>query len=543
MSISHPPQTLAPAALDERLRTRGELALIDVREVGAFARKHLLHAVPVPAWRLELLLGALVPRRSTPIVLTDLDGTLVAEAAARLARLGYTDVQALDGGTLGWEAAGLETFTGVNVPSKAFGELVELEAGTPHIDVAELRRLQAEGADLVVLDGRTPEEFANFSLPFAHGVPNGELAYRARELAPDPGTLIVVNCAGRTRSIIGAQTLIDAGLPNRVVSLADGTMAWLLAGHALAEGRRTPLPEPSAGHLAFAREGAQAASRRAGVGRVDAERLAAWAADDARTLYRFDVRDAAEVRAGHLPGWRWAPGGQLVQATDQYVAVRGARIVLADWDGVRAHTTAAWLAQLGHEVHLFVPEAGAALETGDVPGLLLRDPAVPDVPWIPPQQLTEALDAGRAVVFDVDRSLAFGRRHVAGAWFAAPDRLPALAAEHAEGRTVVVTSDDGVLAARVAGELKRRTGADAQALLGGNSAWFAAGLPAGRGRERVLTGDDDAWYGGYAHDDVDVRHRLFREYLAWEVQLAEQVKRPGAHLGAHVSAGRAGRPT
>ena len=50
------------------------------------------------------------------------------------------------------------------------------------------------------------------------------------DLAPDPDTLVVVNCAGRTRSIIGCQSLRNAGIPNRVVALKDGTMGWDLAG-------------------------------------------------------------------------------------------------------------------------------------------------------------------------------------------------------------------------------------------------------------------------------------------------------------------------
>lgn len=521
---------LSPAALRRLLQRTDEIALLDVREVGAFARKHLLLAVPAPLWRLELVIDALVPRRDTPVVLVDLDGSLLAEAASRLQRLGYGDVSLLAGGTLAWEAAGLEVFSGVNVPSKALGEAVEQAAGTPHLSVDELLQRQTRGDALVVIDGRTPEEFARFNLPGAHNLPNGELAWRVRELVPDPATLVVVNCAGRTRSIVGAQTLRDAGLPNPVAALENGTMAWLLAGHRLEQGRRTPLPEPTPAHRAAAREGAQRLAQRAGVRTIDTSELQRLAAEPGRTLYRFDTRSAEEYRSGHLPGWRWAPGGQLVQASDEYLGTRGARIVLADFDGVRAPVTAAWLVQLGgFEVLLHVPPQDAPLQLGDEPRLLCPDPAAPPAPWVTPWQAQEWLRAGAAQMIDVERSLAYARRHIAGALFAAPDRLPALLASRGGPARLVLSSADGVLASRVAAELRRR-GTEAHALRGGNAAWFDAGLPAASGRDGILTGDDDAWYGGYAYDDEAERHARFRAYLAWEVGLVAQLQRAGAEL-------------
>lgn len=517
-----------PRELDARLRTGAEIALIDVREIGVFARAHLLHAVPAPLWRLELLIDRLVPRRTTPVVVVDLDGSLASAAAARLARLGYSDVSLLSGGTEGWARAGLEVFSGVNVLSKAYGEYLEHAAATPWIDVQELRERQARGDKLVVVDGRTPEEFRNFSLPGARSLPNGELALRIRELAPEPDTLVVVNCAGRTRSIVGAQTLIDAGVPNRVVSLKDGTMAWLLAGHTLDHGRASDLPEPTPEHLVATQAGAQAWSRRAGVRRITTEELAQLQADTGRSLFKLDTRTAAEYRSGHLPGWRWVPGGQLVQATDQYIGVHGARVVLADWDGVRAHVTGALLAQLGsHEVLVFDPPANTALEIGDEPLRLLPDPALPATVWISAQHARELQQSGVATVFDIEFSLAFGRRHPAGALFSAPDRLPEFVPVHAQGRIAVLTSSDGVLAGRAAAELAHR-GFDARAILGGSTAWFEAGLPVEAGRDPVLSGEDDAWYGGYAYEDEATRHACFREYLDWEVRLAEQLPREGA---------------
>ena len=513
--------------LQDELRGAGEIALLDVREAGRHARRHLLHAVPAPLWRLELLIDRLAPRRDARIVLVDDDETLAHQAAAKLARLGWTNIAVLAGGTDAWEREGRELFSGTNVPSKAFGEIIEHEKRTPWIDVDELDQRVARGDDIVVVDSRTPEEFHNFTLPFAHSLPGAELVYRIRELAPDPGTFVVVNCAGRTRSIVGAQTLIDAGIPNRVASLRNGTMEWLLSGRELAYGRQAALPEPGEQGLAAARQQAADVARRAGIAYIDTATLQAFEAEQGeRTLYKFDVRTREEYETGHLEGWRWAPGGQLVQATDEYLATRRARVVLADWDGVRALTTGAWLAQLGAvEVYLYRPAASAALQGGPEPRRVLRHR--PDAPALRPDALRTALERGEAVLFDVDSRVAYARGHVPGSRYAAPDRLAEFLPEDRD-RTIVLTSTDGVLASIVAAELGWRSQRPVRYLLGGTRAWKEQGLELARGAQGVLTGDDDQSISPYLLDDLAARDQGFRDYLDWELGLVAQLEREGS---------------
>lgn len=525
ISVTDVPR-IAPHTLKAWLRDSGELAVIDVREEGVFSRGHLLLAANLPLWRLELLVRAAVPRLATRIVLVDGDGRLVPHAVRKLAAMGYRQLHVLDGGTPAWAEAGYPLYTGVYVPSKAFGELVEEAFHTPHIGVAELQARQARGERLVIVDGRTPEEFTRFSLPGAHSLPNGELPWRIRELVPDPDTLVVVNCAGRTRSIIGAQTLVDAGLPNPVVALENGTMAWLQSGQALRQGAPADLPEPAEVPPGAAGR-ARALAGRLGVITVNAHELAELAGDASRTLYRFDTRTREEYEAGHLPGWRWAPGGQLIQATDAYLATRGARVVIADWDGVRGPTTAAWLARLGgFEVFLHTPDPGGALEAGPEPQPVWQfDDGQPV--WLAPRQAQQLLEAGRAVLFDVESSLAYAARHPAPARFVAPDRLPEFVADLPADTTVVITSSDGRLARHVAVELRHHQARPTRALQGGSQAWFAAGLPAAQGRDGILTGDDDDWYSPYVYPTEAERLARFREYLDWETGLARRVREEG----------------
>src|SRR5439155_258686 len=156
-------------------------------------------------------------------------------------------------------------------------ELVESQRHTPSLSAEEVQALLAQNADVVVLDARRFDEYQTMNIPGSTSVPGGELALRARELAPDPATRVIVNCAGRTRSIIGAQSLVNSGLPNPVAALRNGTIGWTLAGQALEHGAARRFgPEVSSAHRDAARIAAVDVARRAGVAWIDAATLAQW---------------------------------------------------------------------------------------------------------------------------------------------------------------------------------------------------------------------------------------------------------------------------
>lgn len=166
---------------------------------------------------------------------------------------------------------------------------------------------------VIVIEAGSISSIPVMNIPGSVSVPGAELVLRAGQAAPDPDTTIIVNCAGRTRSIIGTQSLINAGVPNKVRALRNGTIGWTLARHTLNHGAdRRGAIGPFEGGPANARDVAY----RAGVRRIGASEMAVLLADRDRTLYRFDVRDAEEYATGHLPGFRHYPGGQLVQETD-----------------------------------------------------------------------------------------------------------------------------------------------------------------------------------------------------------------------------------
>ena len=405
----------------------GELALVDVREELIYSQSHLLLTRSIPLSRLEMNFARLVPRRTTRIVLCDENDGLAERAAAILSRSGYSDIRILAGGTPAWAAAGCELFSGVNVPSKAFGEYIEHANGTPSIAADELESLLRASEDLVVLDSRPFDEYVRVSIPTATNVPGAELVLRAREIAPSPQTTVVVNCAGRTRSIIGAQSLINAGLPNKVIALRNGTMGWSLAGFACDSGKNRRAPAVSPATLAWAQTAAQRVALDCGVQPIDRPTLDAWSADATRTLYLFDVRDPAEYEKGHVAGAISAPGGQLVQATDQYVGTLGARIVLVDDAEVRAAMTGSWLRQMGWQDVYILLERGT--ETGwPAPQLLPADRRAEAA--IDCAALERALSNKTATVVDLSFSRNYLAGHIPDAWFAIRTRLARALAEN-----------------------------------------------------------------------------------------------------------------
>ncbi|WP_246395629.1 rhodanese-like domain-containing protein [Gluconacetobacter tumulisoli] len=508
------------------LRAGDEIALLDLREEGPFAAAHPLFAVNLPLGRIEERIAGLVPRRDAPVVLYDDGEGRVARALPVFAALGYGNVSVLEGGLAGWRASGGEIFIDVNVPSKAFGELVEHVRRTPSLPAPELQARIARGDDLVILDARRFSEYHVMSIPGGQSVPGGELALRVRDIVPSAATTVVVNCAGRTRSIIGAQSLVNAGIPNPVFALRNGTIGWTLAGLELDHGATRVGEAPTHANVARARDAAATLARRTGVRLIGPAALSAFQADPGRTVYRLDVRAPEEYAAGHLADFRSAPGGQLVQATDEWIGVRHGTIVLTDDDGVRARMTGHWLRQLGwREVYVLDDWADLPRATGPEP-LLLAGPLPESEPVSVAGLLAERAAGGGPLVIDLAASPAFRKGHVPGAVFAIRPDLPGH--PRLEGADIVLTSPDG-LAARLAAPELARAGLSVRVLEGGTAAWQAAGqaLETGLDAGRALSRPEDVYKRPY--EGTDNAAAAMQAYLDWEFGLVAQLERDGTH--------------
>jgi rhodanese-related sulfurtransferase len=259
------------------------------------------------------------------------------------------------------------------------------------------------------------------------------------------------------------------------------------------------------------------------VARVDAATLARWGADDERTLYLFDVRDPAEYEAGHVAGALSAPGGQLVQATDQYVGTLGARIVLLDDAEVRAVMTASWLRQMGWSDVFVLAEAGH--EAGRPPTLILGSAPPPEL-RIDGASLAELMARDEATIVDLSLSRDYLKAHIPGAWFAIRSRLAAALGRIAPRGTLVLTSEDGVLAGLAANEAAALVDRPVRALAGGNAAWLAAGHALTAADPRMADEALDMWLKPYERGS-DTTNAM-REYLSWEVDLLARIDRDGS---------------
>ncbi|MGQ0751575.1 MAG: rhodanese-like domain-containing protein [Betaproteobacteria bacterium] len=507
-----------PRTLQAMLHDGGEMALLDVREAGQFGESHLLFATPLPYSRLELDAPALVPRKSVRVVLCDDGASDIAERAARrLIDLGYSDVAVLDGGAGAWAAAGHTLFAGVNVPSKLFGELVEHAYHTPRITARELVRMRDSGENFVVLDGRPLNEHHRMTIPGSTCCPNAELPYRIATMVRDPKTTIVVNCAGRTRSILGAQTLINFGVPNPVYALENGTQGWRLADLELEyNSTREYPPAIDASALPAQQSAAQALMARYSVQTVNAQQVEAWFQDANRTTYVCDVRTPEEFAAGSLPGALHAPGGQLVQATDQWVGVRNARVVLADGgETVRAPVVASWLKQLGCDAYVLAGGTGSGLRVPQA-----RAPELPHLQPISAPELKQALDARSCIALDLRGSVDYRKAHVPGSCWSIRPRIASAVQE--TRKTVAMIADDPDLGRLAAVDLFELGIAEVRLLTGGMYAWTRAGY--GIEASNDLPADAECIdYLFFVHDRHAGNREAMKQYLAWETGLIAQL--------------------
>lgn len=489
-------QRINGGELLDALHTAGrQVAVLDVRTPTERAAGHIAVSTGLSFHELEQHVANLVPHSSTPIVLAG-SPEIDERAAAVLERIGYRDVSVLDNGIDGWKSAGGRVYTGTNVRSKTLGEWIEETYSTPTVESATVAQWQAAGEKVVILDTRTPTEYAHHHIPGGYNTGGGaEVTYRARQVIADPTAKVVVNCQGRTRGIVGAQSLINTGIANPVFSLHNGTPAWQWAGQPLDVGSGPEAPAPDVvptDVLAWARRTLAEASADI----ATAAEAQTYLDDDASTTYLLDVRSPGEFGAGHYSAAVSAPGGQLVQATDEFVAVRRARLVLVDTvDLVRAANTVQWLRFL-HDGPLTVSVYDPSLDLVRSKQVSLPVPTERRITWTEISQGNPGVDVQLVDVRSSDR---YAAGHVAGSLHARREHLDEIVSR---GDRVVLIGDASFAAEFLTADL---TG-DLWVLDGGigsvtetlvtTEPWYAAEVvdrtgPPEFGPER------DAWYVAY----------------------------------------------
>lgn len=519
---------ITPVTLKQWLHDGQEVAVLDLREHGQYGEEHLFYIVSVPYSKLEIEVARLVPRKNVRMVLVgdELDA-LSSKAHQRLNAMGYQNIHVLDGGMPAWKKAGFEVFAGVNLPSKAFGELAEHAFNTPRITALELNQKIATKENMVILDGRPFAEYQKMSIPTAVCCPNGELALRIDEIAPDPETTIVINCAGRTRSIIGAQTLINLGIPNKVLALENGTQGWYLQDLPLDHGQTRKYPEQISDTGMNARKSrARMLAEKHNVQFVDSNTVHVWLKELDRSTFLCDVRTPEEFAKGTVLNAQHTPGGQLVQATDQYVGIKGARLVLIDQEGVRAPAMASWLAMLGWEVAVwkeaFKDASINVQNNGNKQGIQHKDDVVSseDITQVESENIADLMRSGVNVV-DLRPSMKFRESHLLGAIWSIRPKLSELTPLAKEKPILLIAED--IETAKLASLDLREVGVkQIYVNIDAPSIWKAAKLSL-ESSPNTPTNEQCIDYLFFVHDRHDGNKVAARQYLAWEMNLLAQI--------------------
>jgi len=494
-----------------------EFAVIDPREELFFARGHLFGATNMPLSRLELLIGAGVPNRSTHTVLCD-DGEGHAERGAeRLKALGYTNVSILEGGLPVWALTGGAVFSGVNVPSKAFGEVIERDLGTPTLSALDLKAKLDARDDFLLLDARPLEEHQQYCIPGSLSCPSAEMILRAAEFEAFHGKDVVVHCAGRTRSIVGAQTLIDSGLFRSVRSLCNGTPGWEFEGLTTEKGsqREVALPsKPNEKAVCAAR----AIAAEWSIPALDRPGLEKWCVQSG-TRYLFDIRSAAEFAAGHLKGVKHIAGGQLLQTTEKHIVVQHSHITLIDNDGVRAVTTAMWLRRMGWcnvSTYQMSPKTDA-LEVGGPESGLIDDAEIVSASDV--YRLQQSRDA---TICDLRRCYDYRRGHIPQSAYLTRAELAQDLAKLPKDHLLILVTDDMAYAVLMQRDLDA-LGRTAKILQGGMTAWLQAGYQIETGTGWLVSRPTDTYFESDHYDDFQVHVREHHAYLNWEIALIDHI--------------------
>ena len=505
---------------------KSPFALIDVRESGEYNATHIPGAALIPRRRIEYITESSVPYKGTQVVVCDDDGRRAELAGATLDKMGYTNVFYLEGGTNRWSSNDLPTEWGVNVPSKDFGEMQEVVHHVPEITADDLHQRIENGDKLVILDTRTPEEYQRMCIPGGRSMPGGELALRITDITKDldPDTTVVINCAGRTRSIMGTRVLQRMGV--QAVGLKNGTSGWLLAGYELEYGGdRLTLPSVSTEGKAAAEGYAAKLAEEDGVRYLDIPGLQEMLAkQDQESIYLIDVRTEQEFNAVHIPGFRAFPGGQAVQRSDDVAVVKNATYIFCCDGRVRATVTASLYRQMGHE-NVFVVDGGApawqaagltpeiSFPSSEIHGLATAEASTKKVSA---QELSE--NQPDLVLF-VDTSQDFSRGHTSGAKWISRSWLEIEIGAVAPSKeaSITVTCGNGHGSTLAAATLQELGYTNVSVLNGGMAAWKAAGLPVEEGLSGIVRPPSDINYLG-----VDRSYAEMMNYLRWETALGEK---------------------
>jgi len=524
----------------ERIRCEGlkslmesdeAFAIFDIRERGEYNAGQIYTASSLPRSQVEFRIADLVPIRNFPVIVYDEGGERANFAAATMEQLGYQRVYVLDGGLPAWAKVGFPIVAGVNVPSKEFGEKVHIENNVPEISPEELSNRLAGPDKVMIFDVRTPEEHQRFCIPGAYSVPGGDLILWAKELRQKSDTTFLIHCAGRTRSVIGTQSLRRLGLSN-VYALRNGTMGWSLADLELERNTQRQDPSPSPSSRAASGVLASRIAQEEGIPMISvAELLSLRGTQERQVIYQVDVRSPAEYAEGHIPGSLGIPGGQAVQRTDDFIVVRNAKVVFVSNGHARAVMAAYWFRQMGFG-DVAVLQGGVegwirdgqnlSTETSAVRNPIL-DKADAKARYLNPTELNSLSRSTGPFILNVGTSQEYQAGHIPKSLWLSRGwlELKINGSCSDNSQPIVITCPTGQQSILAALTLSERGYLDVSVLKGGVKAWIKEGHPTEKGLDGCVMEPNDVVTPASATGNKEAMVR----YLEWEITLGDKFKR------------------
>jgi len=503
-------------ALCEKLEAQeGEICLLDVRYQEEFTQEQIIASINIPFDTLDIEVSLRAPNQSVPIVIVAGDEVTATAAADLLMRLGYKDVGILKDGIRAWKDQGHPVFQDMNAESKAFGEFVEHAYDTPNIGPEELFEALQNNWDGVIIDCRPTREHVFSHIPGAIHIPGGDIFQKLEQVTGNENRPVVVHCGGRTRGIIAAQGVVNAGFRNPVQVLTNGTMGWHLCGYELEHGMNAaPVDEKSNNAAGGSSPIYENKLESLNVTELDLAALQEMIADrDKRSVFVFDLRPQ-DAPGANTSVARHVTAGQLLQATDQFVGVRGARVVLVDDDVVRAKITASWLQQMGWRdayTHMIEADTGKILNA-----IAPKENAYTNVERIDVAKSKKLVKQGNATIIDVSQSHEYLAGHIPGAGFCPRGQLPKIIAGLQDSFEIfIITAKNLELSLAAANDMLAEN-LKILALENGNDAWTAVGENLSIGAERLL--GQTPWLNeGFARA-VEEKRGLVKYFVDWELE-------------------------
>jgi len=199
------PQFVKEAYVDKDIPA----VIVDVRSPDEAKSGHIKGAVGMPAATVKSQLKTFPPAKlQAPIIVYDGRGSAESVAVAReLIKSGQTNVQVVEGGLLGWQAAGYAVESGVPALTKvAYAPKPRPGA----IAVDEFNKLARNTpVDVLILDVRNQDEANAGMIKGAMLIPDEDLAARMAEVPKDKR--VIAHCSTGIRAEMAYHKLKDAG--------------------------------------------------------------------------------------------------------------------------------------------------------------------------------------------------------------------------------------------------------------------------------------------------------------------------------------------